>query len=343
MDWNKVDELVAGGYISVRKHPTAGLFIYNYTQKAQWDGHWTPETKACRGLITDGNRKIVARPFAKFFNIEQHDSLPNEAFDVYEKLDGSLGIIYHLHGKPQVATRGSFDSPQAQEANKILAEKYGHINFDPSLTYLVEILYPENRIVVNYGQRRELVLLAVIDTATGYELNDIDQLECVVYGKLPVVQWSPGKHGVDGLAYLRGMEKPNEEGFVIRFQSGLRVKLKFAEYKRLHKILTGVNERHIWEHLRAGTFDAMIERVPDEFMSWAKSVADVLLERYEAVVSTCKADFKVLDSRKDTALYFKTRKYPSILFAMLDERDWMDMAWRVVEPPPGTTFKVEEC
>lgn len=338
MDWEAVDKQVAEKFIAVRKHPEADLWIYNYTQKAQWDNHWTPETRACRGLIVDGDRRIVARPFEKFFNVEQHESLPAEPFDVYEKLDGSLGVMYFLDGRPQIATRGSFDSPQAREANRILAEKYGRVTFNPDLTYLVEILYPENRIVVDYGGQRDLVLLAVLDTESGQEWP---LSACRTHDGIPLVRCVPGHHGVDGLDYLRAMNNPNEEGFVIRFQSGLRVKLKFADYKRLHKILTGVNERHIWEHLRAGTFDAMLEHVPDEFMAWAKSVEASLRGKYAEIERQCLQDFQPRETRKETALHFKTCKHPSILFKMLDGQPHQDGIWKAIEPPPGTTFKVD--
>ena len=96
------------------------------------------------------------------------EHLPNEPFEVYEKLDGSLGILYWLGDEPYIATRGSFESPQAQIATELL-RAYDLSGLDRRRTYLFEIIYPENRIVVNYDDRRELVLLAIIDTATGRE------------------------------------------------------------------------------------------------------------------------------------------------------------------------------
>lgn len=40
-------------YISVQQHPTCDLFIYNYTEKAQYERNWTYETQQCRGLVTE--------------------------------------------------------------------------------------------------------------------------------------------------------------------------------------------------------------------------------------------------------------------------------------------------
>src|SRR5438132_2764187 len=155
------------GYLSCRKHPTDDLLIWNYTQKTQWERNWTPETRMCRGLITTSAGEIVARPFEKFYNagewLSMGNAIPVEPFEVYEKLDGSLGILYHLaNGGWAIATRGAFESPQAQVGTGLLDGLPATFEPSPRYTYLFEIIYPENRIVVNYGDRRELVLLAVI-------------------------------------------------------------------------------------------------------------------------------------------------------------------------------------
>ena len=92
--------------------------IFNYTQQCQFDKAWDDITKQCRGLILNVKTgEVLARPFPKFFNYGEHVEkgwpIPTETPEVYEKLDGSLGILYYLNGKPWIATRGSFTSDQA--------------------------------------------------------------------------------------------------------------------------------------------------------------------------------------------------------------------------------------
>ena len=85
------------GYISARRHPTEPLTIYNYTAKCQYAPLWTPETRHCRGLIVHDGGRIVARPFPKFFNFEEHSRSEiafSKPFTVAEKIDGSLGVLY---------------------------------------------------------------------------------------------------------------------------------------------------------------------------------------------------------------------------------------------------------
>jgi len=149
-------EREAQGLITARAHPSEDLIIWNYTPQCQYAGAWDEVTLQARGLITKSDGTIVARAFRKFFNYEQHHGdLPLEPFKVTEKLDGSLGILFFINDTPQIATRGSFTSDQALRATKILHERYKdffpHLLATSHYTYLFEIVYPGNRVVVDYG------------------------------------------------------------------------------------------------------------------------------------------------------------------------------------------------
>jgi hypothetical protein len=326
--WNfaKIKEQIQGKYIAETKHPEADLYIYNYMPQVQYERYWTPETLACRGLILDDQGNVIARPFPKFFNLEEYqDPIPVEPFEVYEKLDGSLGILYFVHEKPRIATRGSFTSDQALKATELLYKEYSNSleHLDPKLTYLFEIIYPQNRIVVDYGGKEMLTLLTVIETATGQErpLPDIG---------FPLVK---RYDGIKDLAELKAIEAKNQEGFVIRFQSGLRLKVKFEEYKRLHRILTQVSTKTIWEYLRDGRpLETLLDKVPDEFYAWVKSTKADLEAQYAVIEEAARSEFKDLGNRKENAFYYQTCTYPGILFSMLDGKDYSQVIWRMVKP-----------
>ena len=74
----------------------------------------------CRGLITDNEGNIVARTWGKFFNLEEKKHTPTDDFDVYAKLDGSLGILFYYQNQWVMATRGSFTSDQAIKGFEML-------------------------------------------------------------------------------------------------------------------------------------------------------------------------------------------------------------------------------
>ena len=322
--------------VSVQKHPDAGLFIYNYTNKAQYDRIWNEITLQCRGLILDADLNIVSRPFKKFFNLEElpPSEIPDEPFEVHEKMDGSLGILYWLDDAPYIATRGSFTSDQAVHASKILNEKYPHTfnKLDRGVTYLFEIIYPENKIVVDYGNQDDLTLLAIIDNNTGEDLP-ISEIGFPVVRKYD---------SFNDLSLLQCINDESKEGFVIRFKNGLRVKVKFAEYLRLHRIITGVSNVVIWEHLAEGKgFEELLDKVPDEFYEWVKKTIDDLKSQYNAILTDSQNSFKQLDTRKETALYFQTQKYPAVLFAMLDGKPYDKIIWKMVKPQYAKPFKME--
>ena len=332
-----LQEMIAQGYIQKQHHPSAPLWIYNYTPLAQYERVWNAVTLQCRGLILDEDYRVVARPFPKFFNLGEMENqyIPDEPFEVYEKMDGSLGILYWLDDTPHIATRGSFTSDQAMFAERLLHERYAASipKLDRSKTYLFEIIYPDNRIVVDYGDTKDIVLLAVIDTATGVdvELEDIG---------FPIVK---RYDGIQDIYTLQALEQENREGFVIKFKSGLRYKVKFEEYVRIHRIVTQVSSISIWEYLKTGqSFEEILEKVPDEFYDWVRKTQNHLLEKYNTIEAQCQADFKVLDTRKDTAMYFLSCTYPAVLFAMLDKKPYDPIIWKMLRPEYERPFKGSE-
>ena len=334
MDLELLQEMQVQGYVSVQQHPEAELYIYNYTPKTQYDRVWNEVTLQCRGLILNAAAEIAARPFPKFFNLGEMENqyIPNEPFEVYEKMDGSLGILYWLEDQAFIATRGSFASDQAIRATAMLRDKYEDAleRLDRSRTYLFEIIYPENRIVVDYGDSEALVLLAVLDTQTGSDLP----LENIGF---PVVKRFDG---IQDINQLKQLEEDNREGFVVKFQSGLRYKIKFEEYLRIHRIVTQVSSISIWEYLATGQpIEQILERVPDEFYQWVHLMKGSLQESYELIEKQCKQDFKVLPSRKETALYFMQCPYPTVLFAMLDNRPYDQLIWKRIRPDYSRPFQ----
>jgi RNA ligase len=81
--------------------------------------------------------------------------------------------------------------------------------------------------------------------------------------------------------------------------------------------------------------------VPDEFYSWVKQQVSELTGKYSEIEAACKANFRELETRKDTALYFKSQPHQQVLFSMLDKRDYAPVIWRLIKPEYTKPFKVE--
>jgi len=285
IDPDLLDTMVKEGYIKKTRHPSLPLSVYSYTDKAQYDKKWNQATLTCRGLIVRDDGLVVARPFGKFFNWDEQNSATkpmslDEPVIVTDKLDGSLGILYDRGGwNYSIATRGSFTSDQARHANELWLRKYAR-RFGPwmdsKLTYLFEIIYPENRIVVDYEGLNDLVLIAAVDIESGY-----------VYSPQAVAGWpGPIAHMFPFMTMREALSmepRTGKEGFVVRsLMDGLMVKIKQEDYVKLHKIVTGLNEKEVWRRsmsaslapigFREDRFDAVIEGIPDEFHAWVLEI-----------------------------------------------------------------------
>lgn len=335
-----LQQMMAEGYIRTQVHPDTDYTIYNYTAKVQYDRVWNEVTLQCRGLVLDSEYNYIARPFAKFFNWGEMEgqNWPDEPMEVYEKMDGSLGILYWIGDEPYICTRGSFISEQSQEANRMLQTTYKDTiaQLKKDRTYLFEIIYPENRIVVDYADERKLVLLAIIDIETGKDLA----LEDIGF---PLVKRYDNIHSLEGLL---ANQDDDREGYVVRFKSGLRYKIKFEEYLRIHRIVTQVSTISIWEYLKTGqSLDEILERVPDEFYQWVKMYKESLELQYKEIEATAIKEYETKKDRKATAMYFQQCQYPSVMFAMLDGKSYDENIWRMLRPEharPFTNVQIEE-
>jgi RNA ligase len=340
-----LEEYYKNGLLQKQTHPTKDLTIWNYTPKVQYERLWDEITMQCRGLVTNSKGNVIARPFKKFFNYEElkPEDIPNEYYDVYEKMDGSLGIIFWYGNECNVATRGSFTSPQALRAKQIL-QKYNFDALDKEYTLLVEIIYPENRIVVDYKGQEELVILAMRSMHTGIDVP-YDQLPTEI--GMPIVKLY--KDWKTGWEDLKKDVSNNDEGFVIHFRNGFRMKIKGDEYKRLHKILTNISNRDIWEYLKDGKpLDEILDKVPDEFYSWVKETKEHFLHQYKTIeddyVRTYKTliDINGIVERKLFAQYALSYRHSELLFAMLDNKDYSKLIWRLLYPNYSKPFKRDE-
>jgi len=330
------------GHVRTQVHPELPLVIYNYTEKCTYEGAWSEITLTCRGLIAYAETgEIVARPYRKFFNHGQAGAPTfalDEPVEVTDKADGSLGVLYPVPDGFAIATRGSFASDQAIRATALLRKRYPDWAPPAGQTVLFEIIYPENRIVVDYGGMEDLVLLGAVDTHSGVSSSPGD------------VAW-PGPR-VETFAYatfgaaLAAPARPNREGLVVHSPaSGERVKIKYDDYLRLHRIVTGLTSRTIWEALVAGATVAEIcEPLPDEFQAWARDVADRLHASIAAAASHVEDVFREIVAalpegytRKDFALVASRHELRGLLFARLDGKDIRPALWLAAKPEAGET------
>jgi RNA ligase len=322
------DKYSEDGWIISKRHPIFPITIYNYSIKTEYEGHWDDITLQARGLVLDDHGEVVARPFRKFFNLGQGRFTPTDNFEVYEKYDGSLGIVFHYSNNWHIATRGSFTSEQALLGKSFL-EQYNLDILETDKTYLFEIVCRNNRIVVDYGDFEDLVLLSAFNNKSGEEIHR-KELENIGFKLCE-------KHdSINDYKALTETIGQNREGYVVRFSNGHRVKIKGAEYLRLHKIITNLSTTAIWETTSLGkSVLELLEGFPDEFYNKVKQYEEELLYKHKELKDFYTKLFEEITEKENRRLFSEiAKKYekPSILFALLDKKDISQMIWDYIKP-----------
>lgn len=346
---------IENGWVMKQVHPALPLSIYNYTQSTQYDSHWDDITLMCRGLILDNDGHIIAKPFGKFFNYEElidKHIIPwfgSDDIIIQDKMDGSLGILFNYAGNWIMATRGSFTSDQAIKGLQIVKSTHDLANFDINLVYVGEIIYPENRIVVDYGKEENFTFLSIFDKdeelnfshaqnlLRSYGVNDNHIVKSEIH--------KPIGHSLYETLKSKNIE--NEEGYVLRFlPSNFRTKIKFSDYVTLHRILTQCSTYDIYNNLKEfGKLpDALLADVPDEFFNWVKATETVIKKNYGEIEKEYLWIFEIImraegvEDRATFASIAKRYKYPGILFCMYSKKDYKDHIWKLIKPAYGKPF-----
>ena len=343
-----IEDAFAKELVFRKVDPSTGYTLYSYSKTAPWTpgAFDNPFVRAARGLIVDIDGNVVARPWPKFFNYGQEgcDQIdPDLPVEVTDKADGSLGILYlEPDGTPRIATRGSFDSEQAKLATKWIQEMSSDLDteFAKHWTFLFEIIYPENRIVVDYGGFEGLVLLGAVYIPSGTCIGPESAQE--------VLGWFGRTAEVFAYKTLKeALEAPprdNAEGLVVR-QGNKMLKIKQEDYIRLHKIVTGLNKKTVWQAMVDDTFPELLDALPDEFHGWAlEQTWDLDLDvgsRLEDVEYAYEDILEVLDTpvtRGQFAQHATQRgKLAPYLFAMYDNKDVEKMILKSLKPILGVT------
>lgn len=346
-----LQNLIDNGYVSCKHHNEFPLRIYNYTKRASSLGfnRWPYTLERCRGLIVDSDDNIVAFGLPKFWNYKEEEDNGME-FDAYDKVDGSIGIVYAWEGRSYISTRGSFHSEMADWANDFLDKNPDYRWFlqppiingcTPLYTPHVEIVYNDNRIVVDYDYE-DLVLL-------GY--ND-------------EVSWTPAK---SNWAYPGRIAAPfeyknirelsdahvrdNAEGFVLVYEDGTMKKIKYHEYLTLQRAIMNMTEKAIYNKLIVDErdLDEWILSLPNELQPEAYEIRDALKRKYAEQYKTLhmvvvsirygmRSEGLDISDRKALALYMQDKQIPgwmrSCMFALKDENPKAITAalWKQVKP-----------
>lgn len=384
LDLDQLQRDINAGYIKRSYHPTLPLTLLCYSHLAQFDQYWTNETIVCRGLIYDEEGWVIARGPSKFFNhnqpqVEGKFKLTDQCI-VSDKMDGSLGIYWRYGGEEGIATKGSFTSPQAIKATELyknseLKEYYDQC-WDQSMfngdTPIFEIIYPEGRIVLDYGDKEYLEHLGNVSILDGTITRPIIS-DIMIAGR--------GRPMLTVAEALALPPRDNAEGLVLDVFSEtglLHVKYKQEDYKRLHAIITGTSSRNIWVYLVAEKFkdhpyivekdkrwgsvflydveafvsaaekpnwrEILFDTVPDEFEDWVHETIAELETEAEKLTWDALTFAQVISHLKGKELHDEAKAHPFAMeicrylrhgdLSQIEMRAWREIQPRGVSLPP---------
>ncbi len=232
--------------VSAHFHPDLPLVGLNYTGVAHntlyaFPEGWTLPLRYCRGIVFDRRGTLVAWPFEKFFNYGEHPdsmNIPEGPITATEKHDGHLGIIFRYRERFIITTRGTFTHQSAAVGQKMLdelARQYNWFKMYPEqMTLLVEIIHPETKVHLDYGDVEQLMLIGARHHRGDFYdcehralelLSDILGMPCASQMQFP---------SLGALAnYVADNSVVTREGLVAAYRDGpflRRVKFKFHGY-----------------------------------------------------------------------------------------------------------------
>lgn len=200
--------------------------------------------RECRGIKFGLDGNILARPFHKFFNLNERSETAdtnidwNNPFKILQKLDGSMihPILVDdtIFWCTKMGITDVADQAKSFAAKNAKYENFARDMIAKGITPLLEWCSRDQRIILDYSEDN-LVLLALRNMITGEYINYNIMVNTALQYDIPIVDAFDGTF--NGIAeFLEDVtDRENEEGYVLRFDTGHAVKVKNLWYCQLHK------------------------------------------------------------------------------------------------------------
>ena len=291
--------------------------LLNYRQDAMYGDNFTDVEAACRGLVICTDGKIMCLPMPRMFNLgePQCPTLPDEPYTIWEKIDGSLILAWHDGNKWRCNTRGCFDNEYIDAAIPYWQEMLCYDEVSPDITVMCEICIDNDTMPRAVQHLPGLYLLAVRNRTTGEDIPLWD-----IQSSLPKAKQIHAT--IDELVERRETVEGNE-GWVISFEGGLRIKVKTAWYLRLFRAIASMTPKRIRELML--TNEDWLQEFPDDLRPDAQVIGEQIEDARDKLVAQVLSAYEGLEYlslRKDFALAVMA-EYPDIsseLFLMRDGR-----------------------
>eukprot|EP01080_Neovahlkampfia_damariscottae_P010963 gene10963-3671_t len=289
--------------------------------------------QACRGLILNkkNNYEIVSFPYWKFFNYCEGNASKidwDHSPRVYEKIDGSLMIIYYYNNEWNVSTtslpdaRGFIHTPKLLRESEDYKNKkkvsmaelfwktFKELNYqlpkETDFCFIFELFTPQNQIIVQ-TKTPKLYLHGCRNLKTYKEdfpekYAEKYSWECVK--PLPLNSLS------EILKAAKDLNPIEHEGYVVCDKNFNRVKIKSPSYVALHQSqgIKGNHENKMIEIIK--------NNESDEFLGYFPHLTDVYQKQksvYDEIVKDIEKSIKEIEEKNPENLSkYVFQTYPRI-------------------------------
>ncbi|MEM9543449.1 MAG: T4 RnlA family RNA ligase [Cyanobacteria bacterium P01_E01_bin.42] len=276
-----------------------------------------------RGIIVDEDKNwdIVSYSYDKFFNYGEPNAIAIDWQNatVYDKLDGSLMVLYFYAGEWRVQSSGTPDATGqvngfpfnfAELFWKVWRELSYALPEETEYCFSFELMTPYNRIVVKHESNR-LILHGVRNVKTRTE--EAAKNWAARYNWEPVTTYPLGSWS-EILEAAKHLDPMNSEGYVVCDRNFHRVKVKSPEYVALSHFRQGFSTRRMLEIILKNEGDEFLSYYPE----W-REMYNSVQQKYDNFAKKIESEYdryKDIASQKDFALSIKHLPYSGILFAL---------------------------
>jgi len=340
-----VEEIVAFSH-SVQE--IDGVKVHSFKYNLNIEGMWDEDHHLNMRGITFVNEKVVALPFAKFFNVGQTEETQNldlsNPQSIYQKMDGSLiSFFFYDEYKITLKTMKSIESDVALDCNNYVIKHrpdiMGYVTRLLSFNYspMFEYVSQKSRIVINYGES-DLYYLGSRNMETGEIVLPHDDHE-INNGRSESIKLPRLLKQEDLEEFL---ERDDEEGVVITLKNGMMVKMKTDTYCALHRIITEISPKRIFENILEDKLDdakgLLYQHGLGDDIKQLETVEKYYQKRFaeiSKIATDLHEEHKHLERKEIAIKLFQSKElkcYAPMVMKLLDDRSTTDLVNKHIFP-----------
>ena len=274
------------------------LMLLKYN-KCIYNTGWFNFALQSRGVVLDKNTlEIVGYPFDKFFNINERPEYREDEVlrhlknatkvSLTDKKDGTLISVFNHNNKTYITTNGSLDNEYINWAWKLFNEKYKDFieNVPDNYTFIFEMIIPESKVVIDYGNMRKLFLIGIREMKNYRFLSYEKMTDFAKNNNLDITEEDDFSDIKTLIKKSNSLREANKEGWVLRItepNEDYFVKIKLAEYFELHRMVSRISFKRVYNLYVTGNLESYMEIATEDIKNDIASLIeeiDIIREKY---------------------------------------------------------------